>query len=305
MTAVLVIQVKAEMHNQFEALEPYLLAACMAPEALDNPCCLAAQAHFAAGGARNRAHICLEAGHRLGLAPEDTIHLAVVCELLHNASLVQDDLLDRTQIRRGQPSIWFKFGETIAVCLSDLMLAGAYASLGKLSCTPAIPAALALVQRRTRDAILGQAVENLVDTTFHSALKLYERRARGKSAALLSLPLELPLLVSGHKDAMQDAQDAAGCFAVAYQISDDLADLEQDEAQGSLNVVLMLEGSEGLSRIEAQSTAAALALRSLEQSKVYAAKLPLACAAVLDTSAQKLAARLYAFKHAPLALAGD
>jgi geranylgeranyl diphosphate synthase type II len=266
---------------------------------------LAAKAHFSAGGARIRAHICLEAGHRLGLAFEDTIHIAVVCELLHNASLVQDDLLDRTRIRRGRPSIWLEFGDTIAICLSDLMLAGAYASLGRITSTSAIPAALALVHQRTRDVILGQAVENLSDDTLQSALALYQRRARGKSASLLSLPLELPLLISGHRDAMQNAHEAAGCFAVAYQISDDLTDLEQDEAQGSLNVVLLLERSQGLSLIQAQSTAAALALHSLKQSKDYAAKLPLACAAVLETSATRLAGRLASFQHAPLALAGD
>jgi geranylgeranyl diphosphate synthase type II len=277
----------------------------MASEDSHHPCFPAAQAHFSAGGARVRANICLEAGQRLELAPEDVLHLAVVCELLHNASLIQDDLLDRTQMRRGKPSIWLAFGETIAVCLSDLMLAGAYASLGKLTSTSAIPAAIALVHRRTRDVILGQAIENLEDDTFRSAFALYERRARGKSASLLSLPLELPLLVSGHLSAMHDAHEAAGCFAVAYQISDDLEDLEQDDARGSLNLVLMLERSEGLSRAHAQSLAAERASQLLRQSKGYTAKLPYECAAVMDASAQKLAGRLAALQHAFLALAGD
>jgi geranylgeranyl diphosphate synthase type II len=277
----------------------------MAPNTVNHPCLLALQAHFSAGGARIRAHICLEAGHRLGLGTEDVFHLAVVCELLHNASLVQDDLLDRTQTRRAKPSIWLAFGETIAVCLSDLMLAGAYASLGKLSCTSAIPAALALVHQRTRDVILGQAVENLDEDTFPSALALYERRARGKSASLLSLPLELPLLVSGNTGAMEHARQAAGSFAIAYQISDDLEDLEQDEAQGSCNVVLMLERRQRWSREQAKSAAVARALHLLQQAQAYAVKLPCECPAVMDTAAQKLAARLAAFESAPLALAGD
>lgn len=276
----------------------------MASEDFHNPCFLAAQAHFSAGGARLRANICLEAGQRLDLAPEDVLHLAVVCELLHNASLVQDDLLDRTQTRRGKPSIWLAFGETIAVCLSDLMLAGAYASLGKLACASAIPAAIALVHRRTCDVVVGQAIENLDDRTFHSAFALYERRAQGKSASLLSLPLELPLLLSGHLNAMRLAHEAADCFAVAYQISDDLEDLEHDEAQGSLNVVLMLERSEGLSRAHSRFLAAERALHLLRQSKDCTAKLPFECAAAMDASAQKLAARLAVVHDASLALAG-
>lgn len=292
------------MPSPRETLERNLLAACIAPDSLNNPCFLAAQAHFAAGGARNRAQICLEAGRRLGLIPADTIHLAVVCELLHNASLVQDDLLDRTYMRRSRPTVWLEFGETIALCLSDLMLAGAYASLGKLSCAAILPAALALVHQRTRDVILGQAIENLDDQDSTTVLALYGRRARGKSASLLSLPLELPLLVSGNQAAMQDAYQAAGFFALAYQVSDDLEDLEHDEARGSLNLVLMLERSWALSRSQAQLTAAVHAQRSLRQSKDYTAKLPLECATAMDTSAQKLGERLAAFQHAPLALAG-
>jgi geranylgeranyl diphosphate synthase type II len=293
------------MASLLETLESRMLETCLAPDTLNHPCHLAAQAHFTAGGARIRANICLEAGHRLQLAPEDSLQLAIVCELLHNASLIQDDLLDRTRIRRGRPSIWLEFGETMALCLSDLMLAGAYASLGKLTHTSAIPAAMALVHQRTRDVVLGQALENVTDHTFLSALALYERRARGKSASLLSLPLELPLLISGNAGAMKDAHEAANCFAVAYQISDDLEDLEQDEAQGSLNIVLMLERRQGLLRAQAQSSAAGYALRFLHQSEVYAARLPFQCAAVMDTSAKRLTARLAAFEHSPLALAGD
>ncbi len=293
------------MSNLLETLEPYLLAACMAPEDLNNPCMLAAQAHFSAGGARIRAQICLEAGYRLGLVREDVLHLAVVCELLHNASLVQDDLLDQTQMRRGKPSVWLAYGQTIAVCLSDLMLAGAYASLGKLSRVAAIPAALTLVHQRTRDVILGQAVENLDDDTVDSALALYERRARGKSASLLSLPLELPLLISGRGAARHHAHEAAQAFAIAYQISDDLDDLDEDAARASCNVVLMLERGQRLSRVQAQSAAAARALQLLQQAKDISAKLPCACGAVMDAFAQKLAGRLADFEHASFALVGD
>jgi len=293
------------MLSLLETLESRLLAACVTPGHPGNPCYVAAQAHFSAGGARIRAQICLEAGLRLGVTPEDTLQLAVLCELLHNSSLIQDDLLDRTQMRRGKASVWMAFGETIAVCLSDLMLSGAYASLSYLSATAVIPAALALVHERTRDVILGQAVENLEDDSCQGTLALYEKRARGKSSSLLSLPLELPLLISGNAGAMQDAREAASRFAIAYQISDDLEDLEQDEARGSLNAVLMLESRQGLSRAQATSTAAAHALQLLEQSNDYAAKLPFDCAAVMASSARKLAGRLTVSQRAPLALAGD
>jgi geranylgeranyl diphosphate synthase type II len=287
-----------------ESLESHLLSACVTPDQPDNSCFAALRAHFAAGGARVRARICLEAGDRVGLAASDTLHLAAGCELLHNASLVQDDLLDRTQIRRGRTSIWLEFGETIAICVSDLMLSGAYASVARLTRSTALPAILSLLHERTRDVILGQAMENDKDESFASALSFYEARARGKSASLLSLPLELPLLVSGHQDAMQDARRAADCFAVAYQMFDDLEDVEQDEVPGSLNVVLLLEQRLGLPRSEARSIVVTRALQLLRSADDLSAKLPCKCATVMTALGHELAGKLAARRQFPFALAG-
>ena len=70
-----------------EPLERSLLSACLLPGGASNRCATAIQEHFAAGGSRIRARICLSAGASLGIHPADTMRIATVCELLHNASL--------------------------------------------------------------------------------------------------------------------------------------------------------------------------------------------------------------------------
>lgn len=265
-----------------------MLSACAVSFEASNPCIAAVKHHLAAGGGRVRARICLEAGWRLGLTESDAVCLAAVCEFLHNASLVQDDLLDRAASRRGAPSVWLKFGETVAVCTGDLMLSAAYVSLGEISKPELIPAALNLVHLRTRDVVLGQAAENGGQNRSAKTLEGYERLAIGKSASLLSLSLELPLLVAGHQNALDLAESTANAFAVGYQIFDDLQDVDQDERAGSLNVVLLLEKDDAMTRSEARAFAASRATSLLTAARHQAEQLPRRCASALVAHANKL-----------------
>ena len=74
------------------------------------------------GGGRVRAKLGLEAAEILNL--DDPGRLACACgpELLHNASLVHDDLQDRDETRRGHPAVWRRFGPAAAISIGDLMI---------------------------------------------------------------------------------------------------------------------------------------------------------------------------------------
>ena len=61
----------------------------------------AASYHLRTGGNRVRAQLALHAGRALGLGVSDAVTLATTCELLHNASLIHDDLQDLDEVRRG------------------------------------------------------------------------------------------------------------------------------------------------------------------------------------------------------------
>lgn len=192
----------------------------------------AAAYHLTTGGQRVRARIALQAGLAIGLSTTNAITIAATVELLHNASLVHDDIQDRDEVRRGQQAVWVRFGVNTAICAGDLLLSAAYATLCNLEDSPPLADMILLVHERVATAIDGQSADlaagSLIPSGDDSALVRYQQIAMAKSGALLSLPIELVLLAAGRQAYLADARRAAGAFAVGYQIVDDLHDLKID-----------------------------------------------------------------------------
>ena len=67
---------------------------------------IAALHHLNAGGQRIRSRLAVDSAHCLGLTARDGIALAATAELLHNASLIHDDLQDRDKVRRDCATVW-------------------------------------------------------------------------------------------------------------------------------------------------------------------------------------------------------
>ena len=269
------------MNSSAEMIEALLLSACEAEMDPSAPCLQAIRSHLEAGGSRVRARICHGAAIALGMQQADAIRAAAVCELLHNASLVQDDLLDRSTIRRGEPCVWVTHGDAIAVCAGDLMLSSAFALLTEISTPHVLAAALRLVHRRTREVILGQALEAMPKPEQESAVVYYDRLATGKSASLLSLSLELPLLLTGNTRHVAIAHSVACHFAVAYQIADDLADFAQDRQEGTLNLALLLIQHDAMTQQQALTAAQNIAGEKLAAAEAQVVTLPGGCAETL------------------------
>jgi geranylgeranyl diphosphate synthase, type II len=82
---------------------------------------------LAGGGKRIRPVLCLATGEALGREPEELLPSGAAVELVHNFSLVHDDLpsLDNDELRRGRPSTWAQFDEATAVLAGDALLAEA------------------------------------------------------------------------------------------------------------------------------------------------------------------------------------
>ena len=80
------------------------------------------------GGKRIRPLICLASAVAVGGAAEDAKYPAAAIELLHNYTLIHDDLpaMDNDRERRGKPTVWVKFGEANAILAGDALLALAY-----------------------------------------------------------------------------------------------------------------------------------------------------------------------------------
>ena len=100
------------------------------PRADERPTVLSEAMRYAVGtgGKRIRPLICLASAVAVGGKAEDAKYPAAAIELLHNYTLIHDDLpaMDNDRERRGKPTVWVKFGEANAILAGDALLALAY-----------------------------------------------------------------------------------------------------------------------------------------------------------------------------------
>ena len=100
------------------------------PRADERPAVLSEAMRYAVGtgGKRIRPLVCLASAVAVGGAAEDAKYPAAAIELLHNYTLIHDDLpaMDNDRERRGKPTVWVKFGEANAILAGDALLALAY-----------------------------------------------------------------------------------------------------------------------------------------------------------------------------------
>ncbi len=247
--------------------------------------------HLAAGGGRTRCKLALTAGYALGLSREDALAIAVGVELLHNASLVQDDLQDFAHSRRGQPTVWSGFGINTALGLTDLLITAAFAGIADVSRVDAIPELIRRLHGAVAQTLHGQAYDVGQYDIDQLDSKLCLEVARAKSGPLFALGLELPLVAAGYQDFVPFARDAARAFGTGYQIIDDIADRDEDRQQGAIaNIVLALELEVG--EDQARDVAANMARNYLHLATSLANKLPNQCGYLLDELAEQLLGKL-------------
>jgi len=231
---------------------------------------LALAGHLEAGGQRARSRVSLICGDKLGLAESDSVAIATAVELLHNASLIQDDLQDRAQARRGAATVWSKYGANCAIGLTDLAISAAFRSVADVSDPRLIPGLIERVHQAIAATLRGQTEDLSGQATgVDSAITL----ARRKSGPLFGLALGLPLYFADRTESLKTANDAAEDFGVGYQIYDDIVDLADDRASGSCsNMVIAMEKS--LPAAAARTQARRLANKYLESSATAALSLP-------------------------------
>jgi geranylgeranyl pyrophosphate synthase len=259
----------------------------------------AAAYHLSSGGRRVRARLALAGGIALGLSENESLCIATCAELLHNASLIHDDIQDKDTLRRGQPSLWSKYGTNLAICSGDYLLSAAYGVLCTFPQPHLLPAMLELLHELTGTAIDGQCADLSMRNDQPEGIAHYIKIAKAKSGALLSLPLELVLIASRHSDSLSLARTACENFAVSYQICDDLLDATADSGTDllsgglpkCLNIVFVLRHQNSLARtsnqVDPEVAARALGLQHLALCEAVATQMPNNLGSfLLDLSAQ-------------------
>lgn len=157
---------------------------------------------------------------------EDHIIAAAVCEMVHMATLVHDDILDEADVRRGVRTINALKGNEAAVMLGDYLIAHAY-DLANASERPRI-------SRVVSQAAVAVCAGELLQLSQRGNVGLteaeYFRIVGGKTGALIAAACRLGAMASDAPGAVIDAMSTYGdLLGTAFQIQDDILDLTGDE----------------------------------------------------------------------------
>lgn len=172
-----------------------------------------------------RPTLLLLSGGTFGVIGRDHVRAAIILELIHDSTLLHDDVLDRGRVRRGLPTANRLWGNRTAVRLGDILLCKAFAC--SLGLAPDVRTALGRMIRRTCAGEIRQTV-HAGDLTLTESQ--YLAIIGHKTAALFRGACRLGAQLTG---ASARACQAAARFGynagMAYQISDDLLDLIGDD----------------------------------------------------------------------------
>lgn len=177
-----------------------------------------------AGGKRIRPVICLAAAEAVGGTAVDARYAAAAIELLHNYTLVHDDLpsMDNDTERRGKPTVWAKYGESTAVLAGDALQALAFQMLAKtVEKRPGdISRALQVFAEKAVNVVRGQ-VEDLARGEGSDYAFIYEH----KTADLFVAAAVMGAIIGGGSDEEVEAmREFALNLGLAFQYEDDLLD---------------------------------------------------------------------------------
>jgi geranylgeranyl diphosphate synthase type II len=224
-----------------------------------------------APGKRLRPLLVLLAAEAAGGRETRALPAAAAVEMIHTYSLIHDDLpaMDDDDLRRGLPTCHKRFGEALAILAGDALLTHAFEVLAtSYPSATASAGCLALAQAAGASGMVGGQVNDLAWEKGGGSLADLEHLHACKTGALFRVALLLGLLVAqgeregGPDPVWKDGLDGFGrCFGLAFQITDDLLDVEgssdqtgkrvqKDAARGKLTYPSFLGVAESRARAE-------------------------------------------------------
>ncbi len=190
-----------------------------------------AREQLACGGKRLRARLALAAARTLDADLLDAVPWAAAVELLHNATLVHDDVQDGDRMRRGRPALWVRHGVPQALNAGNFMLMLPYLALGEVARERSADLTRILAEHAIA-TVQGQVAE--LDLLPEERLDWgsYTAAAHGKTGAMFSLPIVGAALLAGRP---LDASVRLGApfveLGLLFQIYDDVLDLYGDKGR--------------------------------------------------------------------------
>jgi geranylgeranyl diphosphate synthase type II len=197
------------------------------PETLYHP----AKYVLVAGGKRIRPVITLLACEAVGGEANNALHAGAGIEILHNFTLVHDDIMDNAETRRGRLTVHKKWDENVALLSGDALLAFAYRALLRTKSTR-IQEISKIFTEGVVTICEGQALDKEFETRHRVHVNEYLMMIEKKTGKLVSIAAQVGALIGNAAASDLEALRRYGEYVGrAFQIQDDLLDIVADEKE--------------------------------------------------------------------------
>lgn len=189
------------------------------------------------GGKRLRPKLVMLIGRALGISDEKIMPVAYTVELMHTASLLHDDVVDGTAIRRARPTANQVFGDKPALLVGDFISASAIETMCRIDSLDLIRAMVQTIRKMAE----GELKELEYAQAFHDRLDVYLDIIYLKTATLFEYCAYAPGVLAGLSDGALDALVTYGrAVGMGFQIVDDIINLapSQDDNKDPFNDIL-------------------------------------------------------------------
>ena len=187
-----------------------------------------------ATGKRIRPLLVLLSAAACGADWQSALPAAASVELVHNFSLVHDDIQDNSDKRRGRPTTWVKWGMPMAINVGDTLFVMSNQAIMDLKGNyPAeiVMRAAEILHNTCLELTRGQFLDMSYEERNDLTVEDYWPMIAGKTAALLSACCHIGALLGGEDEIRQDAYRAFGHYlGLAFQVQDDILGIWGDEA---------------------------------------------------------------------------
>jgi octaprenyl-diphosphate synthase len=183
--------------------------------------------HVLGGGGKQLRPTLLLLVARLGGRNQDQAVLAAtVVELIHTATLIHDDSVDGSSLRRGRPTVNRAFNNSISILMGDFVYSKAFAILAERKLYPLIDVLAQATHRMSTAELVEMDLRHKVETTEAEYLGMIE----GKTAVLFQAACEIGAYLGIGEQEGRELGEFGRSIGLAFQIADDLIDITGEES---------------------------------------------------------------------------
>jgi octaprenyl-diphosphate synthase len=188
---------------------------------------------ISSGGKRLRPMLTLAAARLCNYTGDGHLKLAASVEFMHTATLLHDDVVDESDMRRGKPAARMVWGNEASVLVGDFLLGQAFkmmVEVGSLPCLDVLSTAAAVIAE-------GEVMQLAAAKNLATSEDEYLAVIRAKTAALFAAACEVgPLVANESKEAVTACRSYGANLGIAFQLMDDVLDYGGTTAKLGKNV---------------------------------------------------------------------